>query len=97
MNEIHIGEEIKKVFERKNLSVSEFARRINKSRENVYDIFTRQTIDTGLLITISTILEYNFFLMYSEKYQQRNYDLDTLVKENQMLKDVIDTLKMKIK
>lgn len=97
MNEIHIGEEIKKVFELKNLSVSEFGRRINKSRENVYDIFTRQTIDTGLLITICNVLDHNFFLIYSETYQQKHFDIDTLIKENKMLKDVIETLKMKVK
>lgn len=97
MNEIHIGEEIKKIFELKNLSVSEFSRRINKSRENVYDIFTRQTIDTGLLMIISNVLDYNFFLLYSEKYQNNNIDLDSLLKENKMLKDIIETLKMKVK
>jgi len=42
------------------MTVAEFARRINKSRENAYDIFTRKSLDTDLLRTISQVLEYNF-------------------------------------
>jgi transcriptional regulator with XRE-family HTH domain len=53
MEDIHIGEKIKKVLESKGITVTEFAKRINKSRENIYSIFTRKTIDTGLLKSIS--------------------------------------------
>jgi transcriptional regulator with XRE-family HTH domain len=47
MEDIHIGNQIKSVLESRGLSVTEFAKRINKSRENIYSIFTRKTIDTG--------------------------------------------------
>jgi len=61
----HIGREIKTVFEESGLSKSEFARRINKSRETIYDIFERQSIDTGLLKAISEVLKHDFFLHYT--------------------------------
>ena len=43
------------------MSVSEFARRLNCERTNIYTIFKRRTIDVELLINISKILNYNFF------------------------------------
>ena len=58
---IHIGQKIREIFETKGISVVEFAKRINTSRENVYGIFKRKTIDVELLFHISEVLEYNFF------------------------------------
>ena len=58
---LHIGRLIKTVFERSGMSVSEFARRLNCERTNIYTIFKRRTIDVELLINISKILNYNFF------------------------------------
>jgi len=43
------------------MTVSEFARRINSSRENAYSIFKRKSIDTDLLQTVSTVLGHDFF------------------------------------
>ena len=62
----HIGQQIKIVIEQKGITITEFAKRINKSRENVYSIFTRKTIDTGLLAVISDVLDYDFFKNLSE-------------------------------
>ena len=58
---LHIGRLIKTVFERSGMTVSEFARRLNCERTNIYTIFKRRTIDVELLINISKILRYNFF------------------------------------
>jgi hypothetical protein len=59
--EFHIGKLIKKRLEEIGMTKTEFARRINKTSQNVYDIFDRKTIDTGLLTAISETLNYNFF------------------------------------
>ncbi|ELR70077.1 hypothetical protein C900_04074 [Fulvivirga imtechensis AK7] len=61
---LHIGEEIRKVFKESGLTVAEFARRIDTSRENVYGIFKRKSIDTRLLQKISDVLDHNFFKYY---------------------------------
>ena len=58
--DIHAGERIKEYLAITGLSVSEFARRLNCHRQNVYDIFKRKTIDMTLLQRISKILEHDF-------------------------------------
>lgn len=63
--EIHVGKLIKNRLQETGMTKSEFARRINKTSQNIYDIFERKTIDTGLLLKISTILDLNFFERYS--------------------------------
>lgn len=58
---MHIGHLIKDVFDKKGISVTEFARRINCARPNVYSIFERYDISVEQLIDISEALEHNFF------------------------------------
>lgn len=87
MSEVNIGQQIKAVVESRGITVTEFAKRINKSRENVYSIFGRKTIDTGLLDTISRVLEYDFFSHFSSTYQLLNSRIQTLEEENQLLKE----------
>jgi hypothetical protein len=62
---IHIGEEIHARLRSKRMQVAEFSRQINTNRNNAYDIFTRQSIDSSLLIKISEALEFDFFRLYS--------------------------------
>ncbi|MBI3511077.1 MAG: helix-turn-helix transcriptional regulator [Bacteroidetes bacterium] len=56
----NLGAEIKKILKYRGMTVSEFARRINKSRENIYSIFKRKSLDTELLRNISQVLEHDF-------------------------------------
>lgn len=59
--ELHIGQLIKEQLERSGMKKTEFARRINRTSQNVYAIFERTSIDSALLASISEILNYNFF------------------------------------
>jgi hypothetical protein len=93
MEEIHIGQQIKIVFETKGISVTEFARRINKSRENMYSIFSRKTIDSGLLLAISRVLEFDFFKLYSKNNYVLLEEVQKLREENQILKDYTTLLR----
>jgi hypothetical protein len=93
MAAIHIGEQIKVVLEKKGLSVTEFSKRINKSRENCYSIFARKTIDTGLLQQISSVLEYDFFEKFSLKGKQQAEEIERLTEEITFLKDYTNLLK----
>jgi transcriptional regulator with XRE-family HTH domain len=93
MEEMHIGNKIKNVLESRGLSVTEFAKRINKSRENIYSIFTRKTIDTGLLQSISNVLEYDFFMHLSTAYYTLEEEIQLLKEENKLLKDYNKLLK----
>jgi len=69
----NIGKIIKLKLKEKGISVSEFARRINTNRNNVYDIFHRDSIDTKLLQKISEVLEYDFFQAISENKQSKEF------------------------
>lgn len=67
----HIGQIIEKELHRQECLVTWFARRLYCDRTNVYNIFRRQSLDTELLLRISIILEYNFFQIYSDIYNNR--------------------------
>ncbi|MDR2915586.1 MAG: hypothetical protein LBV74_12265 [Tannerella sp.] len=56
-----IGEIIKEHFEASKMEATAFAKAINRERSNVYDIFKRSSIDTGLLKKIGHILKHDFF------------------------------------
>jgi transcriptional regulator with XRE-family HTH domain len=92
MVEMHIGQEIKRVLEESDLSVTEFARKINKSRGNVYSILTRSSIDTDLLAVISSVLRYDFFLLFSPSYADVNKKMCDIEKENKMVRTLNDLL-----
>lgn len=65
-------------------TVSWFARLLKCDRTNVYDIFTRQSIDTSLLMRISCILNHNFFADYTTHYnslKEKNGSLFTDIEE----------------
>lgn len=72
---IHIGKKIKEEVQLKGISVSLFAKKINRSRNVVYDIFERESIDTDLLNKISKVLSCDFFSLYSS---QKEYNLDSV-------------------
>jgi predicted transcriptional regulator len=57
---VHYGQAVKKKLKERGMSVSEFSRRINRSRSDVYDIFKRDFIDIPLLQKISKVLCNNF-------------------------------------
>ena len=58
--EICIGEKIKKIFDKKNMNITQFADLLHCDRANVYNIFRRKKIDIHLLWEISKILNHNF-------------------------------------
>ena len=64
---MHIGQKIKEVLEMRHRPVTWLAREINCERTNVYNIFSRKDISTGLLQRICIILEYDFFKDLSEE------------------------------
>lgn len=70
MAKVHIGKKIKEVIDNSPVSVTDFASRINRSRDIAYKIFKRETIDTALLQQISKVLDHNFFRYYgNEQFQ----------------------------
>lgn len=91
---VSIGEKIKQVLEERKLPITEFAKRINTSRNNIYSIFSRDTIDTGLLGEISTVLDFDFFEFYSENSKfAKEKEKEIKAQTNKELEDCQQALK----
>ncbi|MBD5231439.1 MAG: XRE family transcriptional regulator [Bacteroidales bacterium] len=70
---VFIGKIIKEELVRKNRTVSWLSREIHCDRRNIYDIFTRHCIDTGLLYKLCVALSTNFFAYYTDSLNQEGY------------------------
>jgi hypothetical protein len=62
----HIGNKIKEVLDKTPISVVEFAKSINLTRNGAYKVFDKETIDTGQLQAISKVLKHDFFSYYAQ-------------------------------
>lgn len=63
---IHIGKKIKEVLDMTPISVVDFAKSINLTRNGAYKVFEKETIDTGQLQVISKVLSHDFFQYYEQ-------------------------------
>jgi plasmid maintenance system antidote protein VapI len=63
----HIGKLIQKEFKKTHHTVIWLAKKVGYSRNNIYNIFEKETIDTGVLILFCRALHFNFFKYY-DKY-----------------------------
>jgi transcriptional regulator with XRE-family HTH domain len=61
---IHIGEKIKARAKELRMGPTELAKHISTSKQNVYGIYKRESIDTELLQKISKALGVDFFCHY---------------------------------
>ena len=64
---IHLGNMIKRELKAQGRSVSWLARTIHMERSSIYKIFERDSLDAGLLIRISIVMDHDFFLDVSKK------------------------------
>ena len=84
--EIHIGQLIKKIVRESNIKDIDFAKRIGKSKQNIYDLYKRSDVEVKLLLTISRALEYDFFQHFSkrEKLQETEVSVQLKVKSENL-------------
>ncbi len=92
---IHIGKIIQSLVKDKGIGVTEFSKKINYSRRNVYEIFNKKTIDTGLLIKINKILDENLFINYLSDSEIKSFKNSKTTKEE--FDELILNLKNEIK
>lgn len=64
---VHLGNMIKRELKAQGRSVSWLARTIHMERSSIYKIFDRDSLDVGLLIRISIVMDHDFFLDVSKK------------------------------
>jgi hypothetical protein len=78
---IDIGHKIKEVFDTRNMKLTDFADELGTVRQNVYRIFKKRHVDTGLLLKISQVLNHNFFQYYTDKpHSQEEYETVEITK-----------------
>jgi len=87
---IHLGQLVANVCEEKGMSSAELARRINTSKQNMYSIFRRKSLDSDLILKLSEALEHDFF-------QHLRNELGFGVSENQVAYQKIEQLEKDIK
>ena len=97
MSAIHIGIRVKKEFKKSGMTVSEFGRRINMSRENIYSIFRRKSIDTQLLETLSQVLKFDFFDLFHDKPLYAKEGKGVYITKSQLLQQEVKSLKRDLK
>lgn len=90
--DVAIGPKIQEVFERRNIRLSDFADNLGTVRQNVYRIFKKKDLDTGLLTKVSEVLNHNFFHYYQTgpKPEQAGADLG---QQLELARQEIDYLK----
>lgn len=59
-NNIHIGNLVKNYVKENHINSAELARKIGKTRQNIYDLYKRDDIEVKLLLAISDALNHNF-------------------------------------
>ena len=74
---LEIGHKIKEVFDNRNMKLTEFADELGTVRQNVYRIFKKRHLDTGLLLKISQVLNHNFFQYYVSPTSQSGNEQQT--------------------
>ncbi|MDR2824311.1 MAG: helix-turn-helix transcriptional regulator [Prevotellaceae bacterium] len=67
---IHIGNHIAEVAKMRGMSVAALARAVPCTRQNIYDIFNRSSLDIEKLYRFSQILEHDFIaeLKHTKRY-----------------------------
>ncbi|HEY5919070.1 MAG TPA: helix-turn-helix transcriptional regulator [Chryseolinea sp.] len=104
METIEIGQKIKEIFDARNMKLTEFADELGTVRQNVYRIFKKRHVDTGLLLKISQVLNHNFFQYYveqpggvDEKMRVLRTETDDFQKQLELSRKEIDYLRKIIK
>ena len=86
--DVHIGKEIRRVLQERGMTVTDFAKHICCHRKNVYDIFSRKSLDIDRIILISEILSYDFIHeLYTEAVETKEFRLRYANGQLTVLKD----------
>lgn len=83
---MHVGKLIKEVVRLKGMTVVRFADKLSCSRANVYKVFEKRSIDTDMLMRVSSILDYDFFMAISE----RLHCIQSVDMSNDWIRNVVD-------
>ena len=102
---IHIGEKIKQRAKELRIGSTELGKLINTSKQNIYGIFKRKSIDSEILRKLSKALDFDFFQYYNVEttsmasepfspYGKKNKHVVS-IEEHQKLKKELEDLREK--
>jgi hypothetical protein len=74
---IHLGKLVQTFVKNNNINSADLARKVGKTRQNIYDLYKRDDIEVKLFLTISDVLQHNF-LDEIRPPNQKISDLDTI-------------------
>ena len=66
MADFHVGHIIKAVFDEQGRTVKWFAAKMCCGRTNIYKMFEKQHLDSGIIARASKVLEHDFFVDISQ-------------------------------
>ena len=69
-SKIHIGQLIQEQLKKDQRSVGWLSRQIPCTRNHVYKLFKRPSLDVDLLLRISIVMHFNFFQYYTAEFLQ---------------------------
>ncbi len=87
IEELHIGDWIRKVAVQQNVTVAELARKLGLSRQNLTNKLKNDSWDVKELFAVSQELQYNFFSPFvtsPEKHQEKKFVLQLEVDEHKI-------------
>lgn len=70
MADFHVGHIIKAVFDEQGRKINWFAEKMCCNRTNIYKMFEKQNLDSGIIARASKALEHDFFLDISNKMNE---------------------------
>ncbi len=95
---MRIGEKIKERAEELRIGPTELGRMIKTSKQNVYSIFERDSIDTLLLQKLSKALEFDFFSYYISNHPYSvNSPADEYERTNKVATEKENALRKELK
>ena len=71
-SQVHIGHIIREQLLKDERSVSWLARQIHCTRNHLYKVFRKASLDCELLLRISKAMNFNFFQFYAAEIRKEN-------------------------
>jgi transcriptional regulator with XRE-family HTH domain len=97
MSKIHIGVKIRDEINNSSFTITDFAKKINLTRDGVYKIFGKKTLSTDQLEKISEVLNHDFFQYYKPEINNQKQLLETtMIYEIKKLREVVSELSNKV-
>ena len=84
---VNIGEKIRRRLKESRIGTKAVSEYLSTTKQNIYGIYKRKSIDTALLLKLSKILDQDFFELYSNEYMMTKEGIPAYTKAYKNLKE----------